>query len=470
MHQFRRTTLWTAVCFAFLAGIGLARRFEVPPEALWFLAVPLGLSIVRKNLRTLILVSVAAVLLGVWRGGLFMDRLDVYRSLYLQEVLITGRSTTDGIYAKGGQISFEVKDASLESGERLAGKIQVRGFGVNAIYQDDVVRVRGKLYPARGSAQGRISYGQIELIHRNPRLVPEIRRKFAAGIQTALPQPVAPFALGILVGQRATLPEEVKDDLLKVGLTHIIAVSGYNLTIILHATRGLLGKQSKRIGTGLSLGLIVLFLLITGASASIVRAAIVSGLGIVAAYYGRSIRPLLLIGLAAATTAWVNPFYVWSDIGWYLSFLAFYGILVVAPLIIQRLRPQHRKSLVALVAAESISAELMTLPFVLYVFGQMSFAGLPANLLVVTFMPLAMLLSLIAGLAGMLVAPIAGWFAWPAAQLLTYMLDISRILAQLPHSFKENIGLTLLQMIGLYAAASILVLALKKKQKPEFLL
>ena len=76
----------------------------------------------------------------------------------------------------------------------------------------------------------------------------------------------------------ATLPPDVKDALLMVGLTHIIAVLGYNLTIILRASKNLLASRSKRLSTILSLGLIIVFLLITGFSASIVRAAVVSAL------------------------------------------------------------------------------------------------------------------------------------------------------------------------------------------------
>src|SRR5665213_3079382 len=109
-------------------------------------------------------------------------------------------------------------------------------------------------------------------------------------MQSALPEPLAPFAMGLLVGQRATLPDDIKQDLLMVGLTHIIAVSGYNLTIILHASRRLLAKRSKRLSTFLSFGLIAIFLLLAGTSASIVRAAIVSMLSIVTSYYGRTMK------------------------------------------------------------------------------------------------------------------------------------------------------------------------------------
>ena len=108
----------------------------------------------------------------------------------------------------------------------------------------------------------------------------------------------------------------------------------------------------------------------------------------------------------------------------------------------------------------------MSLPFVLHIFGQMSLIGLPANVLVVTMVPLAMLLGLIAGLAGMLGGSISGWLAWPAAQLLTYMLDIAHLMAHIPNIFIENRELSLNAMLGIYGLITLLVIALWHRTKP----
>lgn len=396
---------------------------------------------------------------------MYLQQLAAYGGLQHQRITITARAMDDAIYGKTRQLVFDADDVVLQDGEKLPGKIQLSGFGVNAVFQNDEVQATGSLYPGYGAYQGSISFAQLGVIAHHPALAEIIRQKFTAGMQTALPEPLAPFAMGLLVGQRATLPDNVKQDLLMVGLTHIIAVSGYNLTIILHASRKLLGKRSKRISTFLSLGLIAVFLLIAGASASIVRAAIVSVLSIAASYYGREFKPLNLICLAAAITAWANPVYVWSDLSWYLSFLAFYGVMVVSPLIQARRPGRWHQSLLGGVALESICAEVMSLPFILYIFGQMSFIGLPANVLVVTLVPLAMLLSLVAGLAGMLAAPFAGWFAWPAVWLLDYMLDIAHVLAGLPHIFVQNRSLSLAGMMGLYTVVIGVTLMLRHKTK-----
>lgn len=452
---------------AFLIGVKLAGGgYRVEADWLWLFG-GLLLAFRRRTAVTLALVVLFGFGLGLWRGGLFADKLAAYESLYDQKIVITAVAAQDGIYGKGGQIAVDAASIRLSDGTQLTGKIQLSGFGVNSIYQGDELQVSGKLRSGFGAYQGRMSFAQLQLIDHHPSLIAEIRRRFAAGMTTALPEPAGSFSMGLLIGQRATLPDEVKTDLTRVGLTHIIAVSGYNLTIILRASKGLLGKSSKRMSTGLTLGLIGTFLLLTGSSASIVRASIVSVLSIMAGYYGRDFRPLGLILLAAAMTAWANPVYVWSDVSWYLSFLAFYGVMALAPAFNDRLRPGGELPTVIMVGLESISAEMMTLPYVLYTFGQMSFIGLPANVLVTTLVPLAMLLGTVAGLAGMLIGPLAGWLAWPARIVLTYMLDVAHVLSHVPHIFVENIGFSWPQMLLTYCLVIAFGLSLQFKIKSK---
>ncbi len=392
-----------------------------------------------------------------------MQHLADYQPYQYQKLNLQVRASNDAVYGKNSQLSFDADHIILEDGTHLVGKLQLSGFGEKAIFQDDSLQVSGKLYPGYGAYQGRISFAQMHVVSRHPTIVAEVRRHFVAGVQSALPEPLAPFAMGLLIGQRANLPSGVKQDLLMVGLTHIIAVSGYNLTIILQASRQLLAGYSKRLSTALTFSLIAVFLLLAGASASIARAAIVSMLSIGVAYYGRSFHPANLLALVAAITAWANPFYLWSDLSWYLSFLAFFGVMVLAPLVRARWPGHWHESIVVSVALESVCAEVMSLPFVLYIFGHMSFIGLPANVLVGALVPLAMLLSTIAGLAGMVAGPLAGWVAWPATILLNYMLDSAHAMARLPHIFVQNLGLSLVGMLFLYGLVSLSCIVLWHK-------
>lgn len=397
-----------------------------------------------------------------------MTKLAEYHQYYEKKVTITAVAMQDGVYNKYQQMTFDAHDITIvATGQQLKGKISLGGFGLNAVFAGDEIQATGKLYASLGSYQGRMSYSQLTLLAHHPTVVNELRRRFTAGVQSALPEPLASFGMGLLIGQRNTLLPEIAQDLLMVGLTHIIAVSGYNLTILLRSAQKVSGKRSKRLVTLLSIGLIAAFLLFAGTSASIVRAAIVSLLSIGAGYYGREFKPLVLISLAASITAFANPFYVWTDTSWYLSFLAFYGVMILAPLVSSNWPARLKESLVISIGLESICAELMTLPFVLHAFGQMSFIGLLANVLVTALVPLAMLLTMIAGLAGMLLPAFAGWIVWPARILLTYMLDTAHLLASIPHVFVQNLGFSWQQMVASYFGIIIFTLALYFKRKPK---
>lgn len=455
-------------CASVLAGVGLGRVISFSG---WYVlpAVLLVFVMARKrNITTICLVMAAGVLCGGFQGTRYAHRLSAYDPLYGHKTAVVGYAVSDGTYGKQSQLTFDMQGMRLLSGtgHPLAGTLGIGGFGENMIFRGDEVEVTGTLRPGSGSRQGWMSYAQLHVIHRSSSFVDDIRRKFNAGMLTALPEPLASFGMGLLIGGHSSLPPDVYQDLLMVGLVHIIAVSGYNLTIILRAAMRLFGRRSKYQTLLFSICLIAGFLLLTGSSASIVRASIVSGLSLIAWYYGRVFRPVTLILLAAAVTGLANPLYVWGDVGWYLSFLAFYGVLVLAPQIRSRVVPgRFQESILLSVALESLAAEIMTIPLVLFVFGQMSLAGLLANLLVAVFVPLAMLLAAVAGLAGMFVMPVAGWLSWPAMVLLTYMLDTAHLLSRIPHVFVTDRQLSLAGMLVLYAAVLLLNLTLHSQQK-----
>ncbi len=448
-HYFRRTTLVFVASSGFVLGIGAAYHgITIPALAMVVSATIFLLTIRRGNYLTIICIGLVTFGAGIYRGQVYVHKKQVLLSHLGQHTSLTVTALSDSVYDTKSQLGFDANQA-VAGNAPLSGKFHIGGFGLTSVQEGDRVLVQGKMYPGRGGYQARVSYAKLQLVAHNPSSIADLRRRFTAGIQTALPEPTASFAMGLLIGQRVSLPASEKQALLIVGLTHIIAVSGYNLTIILSACTKLLQPYSRRIASGIAVGLIAIFLLLAGASASIVRAAIVSMLSILAQFYGRSFKPLNLIVIAAAITAWANPYYVWSDISWYLSFLAFYGVLEVAPRLIS-LSGLRKPSLLLIVAAESLCAELMTLPLVLHVFGQISLVGLLANVVVVPLIPLAMLVSLIAGLAGMWAGSIVGWLALPADLVLTYILDIAHLLSSIPHIFLQNLGFSTPQMLALY--------------------
>lgn len=463
--RYRRTFIITVALLAFLGGLGFARtRLNLSADLLLIVSCFCLLTIIKLRRLAIVGITLVAFMLGWWRGQVVLPQLGPVYALNNQHIVATVQAETDAVYDSRSQLTFVASHIHLQdpTDEVLPGQIKIAGFGEPAVYRGDIIRIEGKTFTSRGSNQLSMSFAALKVLGRTSSPIDAVRRNFQAGMQSALPEPLASFAMGLLIGQRSTLPVAVTTVLATVGLTHIIAVSGYNLTIIMRGVRRVLRKRSKYQITVLSIVLIGLFLLTTGLSASIVRAAIVSILGLGAWYYGRSFKPMLLIALAAVITAGWNPLYVWSDIGWYLSFLAFFGVLVVAPLINQRLFGSREPKALSALFIESLCALGMTIPFILYIFHQVSVIALIANLLIVPLVPIAMLLSLVAGLAGMLTPAVAGLLALPARVLLTYMLDVIQLLSRTPHALVQR-QLPLGAMLFMYGCVAAMVLTLWHK-------
>lgn len=461
--KYRRTTLIAVGCISAIAGIGIARKVSLEFSIGLLVLVPLLILLIRKRRTALLAAVLIGLLLGLLRGSTYMEHLGEIQKLSGQKVTVEATVLSDAVYGNNSQLEFIAGDIKVLEpySQSLEGKVRASGFGEPMIYRGDSVKITGKIYPTRGSSQARMSYSQLERTGFDTSIIHSFTRKFAAGINSALPDPMASFGLGILIGQRTTLPDELVQQLTLVGLVHIVAVSGYNLTILVRAAARL-KLPSKFQQLTLSVALVIFFLLVTGFSASIVRAAVISLLGLWAWYYGRQIRPIVLILFAAALTGLVNPFYVWSDLGWYLSFLAFFGVLIIAPMVANLLSVSSRAMTMILI--ETLAAEVMTLPVIMMTFGQVSMVSIIANALVVPLIPVAMLLTAIAAAAGALVAPVAGWFAWPATMLLTYILDIVQLLSSLPFSM-QRFSISWPMMIGMYACLLVFLLTIRRKLK-----
>jgi len=439
----------------FLAGLGLAKTgfsfgwaFTIISGVVMCVALP------KKNLITLVLVGIFGGMLGLMRGHTAWQGLHAYDDYYRKKIVVQGKALSDSTYGKFSQIEFELGSIKIIDGNAqkpMIGKLLINGFGAPMVYRGDIVQVEGKLLTIRGGRQGVIGFANMRVVGHNLPWYETARLRFMSGLESSLPEPIASFGLGILIGQKTGIPQATSDQLSRVGLTHLIAVSGYNLTILIQAARRLGGKRSKYQSTILSILLIGLFLLFSGLSASIVRAAIVSLLSLGAWYYGRAFRPTVLLLLSAVFTAGFYPVYLWSDIGWWLSFLAFFGVIVVGPMLTARVYKDKKPNAIVALLIESFSAQLMTIPIIMFIFGNVSLISLAANAMVVPLVPLAMLLTLVAGLGGMFMSSLAGWFAWPGRLLLTYMLDVIGLFSRVPKMYLHILidASTMLYMYGL---------------------
>lgn len=470
-RRYKRTTLFCVGLVSILIGVAVARFTSCGLSGWWSVLSLIFVFVAFRQRRAAVVLGLMllGVSLGWWRGGNFLRQIAPYHQLSGKTVTMQVKAESSSVYTKASQLQFDASHVTVVSPYHASvpGMMVISGFGENSILRGDVVTVTGKLYVRRGGKQAGISFGQLHVNMRSASLLEKVRRNFLAGLATALPEPHDQFAAGLLIGQRSELPANVTTTLQIVGLSHVIAVSGYNLTIMAEVARKKMGKKSKYRSTIVSVGLILLFLGLAGSSASIARAAFVSLLTVVGLHFGRSVKPLLLILLAAAYTVFMNPLNLWTDIGWYLSFLAFFGVLIIAPALQRRFFSGKKEPNTAIaLLLETSSAQLMTVPITMYIFGQVSMVALVANLLVVPLVPLAMLLSVVAGLGGMFLPVMAGVLAWPARLLLGFMLSICSLLARIPHALSST-RINVVVMATMYAAI-ILVVIIMRRKSPKY--
>lgn len=461
-RRFSYTTVLQIGLVAILAGLLLARSGRTTNLQLiliGFATLPL---LARFRYPALFAATLIGLNLGLWRGAELYNQLHNYQRFQDQKITIIGTVLDDAVYSDRGQLEFRVSDVTeAESSIQLPGTISVRGFDAPSIRRGDVVSAEAKLRGGFGSRQGYMSYASIEVISRDQSSLERIRADFMAGVYTALPDPHASLGLGFLVGTRTLLPDDLSEALAITGLTHIVAVSGYNLTILVRMARRLFAERSLFLSMAVSVGLIVCFILVTGLSPSIARASVVSGLALIAWYFGRAIKPTVLLLTAAVITAMANPFYLWFDLGWYLSFAAFAGILILAPLIANRYFKKKPK-IFGQIMLETTCAQLLTLPIIAFVFSEVSVISLIANLLVLPLIPLVMLSTLVAGLAGMSLPYLSGIAAWPAEFMLTYVIDIVFWLSEAPWAMVQ-LNMDWQQLTWLYASLTLVILGLLRR-------
>ncbi len=243
---------------------------------------------------------------------------------------------------------------------------------------------------------------------------------FAGGLDTALSEPEASYAKGILLGDRNGMSYEVRQAFRRTGTSHLTALSGYNITIIAEY----LGYLFRGI-TVPSLG-IIFFVIATGAASSLVRAAVMGMLVLIVRRAGYSYMAWRALLYAVGAMLFWEPAILFSDIGFQLSVAATAGIIFLVPyfnkiFIFIPKRFSMREAL-----STTLAAQIATLPFVVFYFGFPSAVSLPANILVIVTMPLAMMFTFIAGVGGTFAGSVSAFIGAPAMFLLMYQLFIVR--------------------------------------------
>lgn len=410
----------------------------------------IGVVLWRRYLYLIPILIIGGILFGLWRGSISQNELDQYKSLFGKVVLVQGIVKDDVDIGASGQLSIRLDKISIK-GKLMSGVLWIT-TSASDIKRGDKLIFHGNLQPGFGNFAALMYRASIEkVIHPLPGDIARVARDwFADAIRQAIPEPESSLGIGYLVGQRRALSADLIAALQIVGLTHVVVASGYNLTILVRLARRLFIKVSKYLAT-LSAGvMIIVFMSITGLSPSMSRAGLVASLSLLAWYYGRRFHPLVLLPFAVAVTVIINPSYAWGDLGWQLSFAAFAGVMIVAPLLQRYLFGEDKPGMIMQILGETVSAQIVTLPIIVMAFGQLSNIAIVSNLLVLPLVPLAMLLVFIAGIGGLILPSLAWLIGLPATWLLHYMVTVVEYLASLPWAATNNIKLQIWWVIIYY--------------------
>jgi competence protein ComEC len=263
-------------------------------------------------------------------------------------------------------------------------------------------------------------------------------------VYSLFPDPEASLMAGILLGVQSGIPQNVTNAFRLTGTSHIIVISGFNITIIaamftLVFSR-ILGVRRGALVAAIG---IILYTLLVGANPAVVRAAILGILTLLGYQLGRQQTGLNSLIFVAAVMAVITPSVLW-DVSFQLSFAATLGIMLYAAMFTQwfaHLAERYSSITTANRLAGpveeyfllTLAAQLTTLPLIIYYFKRLSLTALIANPLILPAQPPLMVLGLISVLSGMVFHPIGQLFAWAAWPFTAYTIRVVEWLAAAPH-------------------------------------
>lgn len=441
-------------CLGVIVGVFFAQKFQIDNLFVLIIAlIVLFFCFWRRWLVLLPVIFIIGTAIGITRGSTATIELQSYSPYMKKNISVSGRVCEDIDAGSSGEKNAKICDISV-NGKALSGKIWVSVSTDERLRRGDRIVVHGKLLDGFGNYAGVMYRAKLEsvvFLSSNDWAL-RIRDWFAGLVRQAIPEPQASLGVGYLVGQKSALPADLVEVLKLAGLTHIVVASGYNLTILVRLARRIFTKVSKYQAALFSVLMISGFIAVTGASPSMVRAGLVSILSLFAWYYGRKFHPIVLLVFVAMLTLLINPSYVWGDVGWQLSFAAFAGVMILAPFVSRYFFGEQKLGFVAQILVETVSAQIATAPILISVFSQISNVAIMSNLLILPLVPLAMLLTFLAGVGAYVAPGIAEVFGVPAFWLLSYMTNVAKYFADLSWAVSElNFG-----VIGVFASYALL--------------
>ena len=470
---------------AVIAGAGLALWFDISIGSAWPLLMlglgALALAVVLKviGLPAAPVVLSAALVLGAWRAELVADASIPLAPDGPTEVTVI---VSDAPTLSGSRVRFRGEVVANPTQER--GSVPVgTGLLVYALPPPDLaakrapphlrygdtLRVSGSLerpepigdfdYAAWLEAQGIAGVlwaRQADTVstsggHWAMAALHQFRGSLAAALQRAMPAPESGLAQALLLGIRTELSAEVKDSFRTAGMSHLLAISGLHVGIVLALALGIgaatLGNGNPLVICG-AMATVWVYAIVSGLDPPVVRAAIMGSLALVQVLTGRGMRGLTALALAGGVMVCADPTLL-TSLSFQLSFTAMAGVIVGLPLITLLSGAvatfaggsnawasrwlQYAVTLLIASVVISTTTTLATVPLIAMHFGEIPVMSVPATILAMPAMPMALVTTAATAVAGVIspwLAPALGVFAWaPVAWIIQVAEAMPPVLA-----------------------------------------
>ncbi len=325
-------------------------------------------------------------------------------------------------------------------------KVLVNGPPYSPVQYGDRVAVNGKLerpgtidspagefdygrYLSKDNIYYTLNFAEVEIVSSSPpagggnpvkSALFKIKRSFVAKAKEILPEPHAGLLTGLIVSGKESLPKNILEEFRKAGVIHIVVLSGFNITLIADFLRKIFRSHKVPV-----IG-IILFVIMTGAEASIVRAAIMAFIATGAKLFGREYSAIRALIFAAFLMILHNPKILIFDPSFQLSFLATLGLIHFMPPIEKKLKwitiPKIRE-----ITSQTLATQSAVFPLLIFSTGSFSPLFLPSNILTLIVVPWTMLIGFLAILASYINIVVALPLTYTAHLLLSWILLVANI-------------------------------------------
>jgi len=428
-----------------------------------------------------------ALFLGAARYQFSVPRFNAFHIAFYNDreydLLITGTLIEPPDY-RDNYTNLRLKVSNVDTGDgdlSASGLLLVRVSNNQTFQYGDILRLRGKLktppenedfsyrdYLAAQHIHSYMSSAEVTILPGKggspiSAALYEFKEKSLENIYRMFPDPESSLMAGILLGVDTGLTQELQQAFKNTGTAHIIAISGFNISIIAGLFVTFFSRfLGPRRGAVLAIIGIIFYTILVGGDAAVVRAAIMGSLALFARQVGRRQFALnTLLAVALLMCLW-NPLYIW-DVGFQLSFFATLGLILYAEpfsqyanRIITKYFPASAAEQFAKLFSEFVlltfAAQLTTIPIMAYHFKRISLVSFLANPFILPAQPAVMILGGLAVLLSLVWFPlgqIAAWVAWP---FVVYTIRLVEIFDRVPHGTIFLGDLSIWFVILFYAA------------------